>query len=125
MYLYDSAGRELACTQLPERPDSLVHFSDGGIAVAWGDYRNPSGLTVRSYNEKLEQKGELSLTRPLISLTQSRNHLLILTEGELYLSDLFLSEAKLREQADAVYYLCGNRNRIYSIGPQGLDRGSL
>ena len=125
MYLYDAAGRELACTQLPERRDSLVHFSDGGIAVAWGDYRNPSGLTVRSYNEKLEQKGELSLTRPLISLTQSGNHLLILTEGELYLSDLFLSEAKLREQADAVYYLCGNGNRIYSIGPQGLDRGSL
>ena len=104
LYLFSSEGEQLAMSPLP---GELLTYENvpGGIYVAYGDYRDPAGVTVLSYTDDLEQAGSASLDRRLISITSDGNHVLILTEGQLYLGDPALRELKLRSHSD-LYMVC-------------------
>ena len=118
LYLFSSEGEQLAMSPLP---GELLTYENvpGGIYVAYGDYRDPAGVTVLSYTDDLEQAGSASLDRRLISITSDGNHVLILTEGQLYLGDSALRELKLRSHSD-LYMVCPVGSSIYGVSPDGL-----
>ncbi len=118
LYLFSSEGEQLAMSPLP---GELLTYENvpGGIYVAYGDYRDPAGVTVLSYTDDLEQAGSASLDRRLISITSDGNHVLILTEGQLYLGDPALRELKLRSHSD-LYMVCPVGSSIYGVSPDGL-----
>ncbi len=118
LYLFSSEGEQLAMSPLP---GELLTYENvpGGIYVAYGDYRDPAGVTVLSYTDDLEQAGSASLDRRLISITSDGNHVLILTEGQLYLGDPALRELKLRSHSD-LYMVCPVGSSIYGVSPNGL-----
>lgn len=118
LYLFSSEGEQLAMNPLP---GELLTYENvpGGIYVAYGDYRDPAGVTVLSYTDDLEQAGSASLDRRLISITSDGNHVLILTEGQLYLGDPALRELKLRSHSD-LYMVCPVGSSIYGVSPDGL-----
>ena len=118
LYLFSSEGEQLAMSPLP---GELLTYENvpGGIYVAYGDYRDPAGTTVLSYTDDLEQAGSASLDRRLISITSDGNHVLILTEGQLYLGDPALRELKLRSHSD-LYMVCPVGSSIYGVSPDGL-----
>ncbi len=118
LYLFSSEGEQLAMSPLP---GALLTYENvpGGIYVAYGDYRDPAGVTVLSYTDDLEQAGSASLDRRLISITSDGNHVLILTEGQLYLGDPALRELKLRSHSD-LYMVCPVGSSIYGVSPNGL-----
>ncbi len=118
LYLFSSEGEQLAMSPLP---GELLTYENvpGGIYVAYGDYRDPAGVTVLSYTDDLEQAGSASLDRRLISVTSDGNHVLILTEGQLYLGDPALRELKLRSHSD-LYMVCPVGSSIYGVSPDGL-----
>lgn len=123
LYLFSSEGEQLAMSPLP---GELLTYENvpGGIYVAYGDYRDPAGVTVLSYTDDLEQAGSASLDRRLISITSDGNHVLILTEGQLYLGDPALRELKRREHQD-FYRVCPAGSDLYGITPDGLVRTGL
>ncbi len=118
LYLFSSEGEQLAMSPLPGELLTYENVS-GGIYVAYGDYRDPAGVTVLSYTDDLEQAGSASLDRRLISITSDGNHVLILTEGQLYLGDPALRELKLRSHSD-LYMVCPVGSSIYGVSPDGL-----
>lgn len=123
LYLFDKEGEQLAMTALP---GELITYENvpGHLYVAYGDYRDPAGVTVFAYNEDLDRVGSVSVDRRLLSLTCDGRHLLVLTEGQLYLADVSLSEMKARTYQD-LYQVCLAGSSLYGITPDGLTRGGL
>lgn len=123
LYLFDQEGKQLAMASLP---GELITYENvpGHLYVAYGDYRDPAGVTVLAYNEDLDRVGSASVHRRLLSVTCDGKHLLVLTEGRLYLADTDLSEMKTRNYQD-LYQVCLAGSSIYGITPDGLIRGSL
>ena len=123
LYLFDAEGRELARTQLP---GELVTYENvpGAVYVAYGDYRDPSGVTIQAYSGRMELQGEASVDRRVLSLSADGHHLLVLTEGQLYLGDPGLRELKPREQ-QSLYWAALSGGGFYGITPEGLVREGL
>lgn len=123
LYLFDQEGEQLAKRKLPEQ---LITYENvpGNIYIAYGDYRDPAGVTILAYDQELEKVGSASVDRRLLSLTSDGKHLLVLAEGQLYLGDTSLTEMKARSYQD-LYQVCLAGNSIYGITPDGLTRGGL
>lgn len=123
LYLFDKEGTRLAMAALPGQ---LITYENvpGHLYIAYGDYRDPAGVTILAYNEDLERVGSAGVDRRLLSLTGDGKHLLVLTEGQLYLADTSLKEMKARSYKD-LYQVCLAGSSIYGITPDGLTRGGL
>ncbi len=123
IYLFSKTGEQLAKAELP---GELVTYENvpGAVYVAYGDYRDPEGVVILAYSGKMEQRGEASVDRKVLSLTAQGNHLLVLTEGQLYLGDSSLRELKARPH-EGLYWVCSAGSSIYGITPDGLIRESL
>ena len=123
LYLYSKEGEQLAMAELPGQ---MVTFENvpGNLYVAYGDYRDPAGVTILAYSGDLEQVGEASVDRKVLSLTADGHHLLVLTEGQLYLGDPSLRELKARDH-QGLYWVCLAGSSLYGITPDGLVREGL
>lgn len=123
LYLFDNSGEQLARVELPGQ---LITYENipGSVYVAYGDYRDPAGVTILAYDGELEKTGSASVDRRLLSLAADGKHLLVLTEGQLYLADTALQEMKPRDYQD-LYQVCLAGSSIYGITPEGLTRGGL
>lgn len=123
LYLFSSEGEQLAMTALP---GELITYENvpGAVYIAYGDYRDPAGVTVLSYSGDLEREGSVSLDRRLISITSDGNHVLVLAEGQLYLGDPSLRELKQRGHSD-LYMVCPAGSYIYGVSPDGLIHAPL
>lgn len=118
LYLFDSWGEQLAKVSLPNQPLTFENIP-GALYVAYGDYRDPGGVTILAYDGELEKVGSASVSRRLLSLSADGDHLLALTEGELYLGDPGLRELKPRGRGD-LYLVALAGNHIYGLTPDGL-----
>ncbi len=116
--LFDSQGEQLAKVALPNQPLTFENIP-GALYVAYGDYRDPGGVTILAYDGMLEKTGSATVTRRLLSLSADGDHLLALTEGELYLGDPALRELKPRGRGD-LYLVALAGNHIYGLAPDGL-----
>ena len=118
LYLFDSWGEQLAKVSLPNQ---LLTFENcpGALYIAFGDYRDPGGVTILAYDGELEKVGSATVSRRLLSLSADGDHLLALTEGELYLGDPLLRELKPRGRGD-LYLVALAGNHIYGLTPDGL-----
>ena len=118
LYLFDSWGEQLAKVSLPNQ---LLTFENcpGALYIAFGDYRDPGGVTILAYDGELEKVGSATVSRRLLSLSADGDHLLALTEGELYLGDPLLRELKPRGRKD-LYLVALTGNHIYGLTPDGL-----
>ena len=123
LYLYSKEGEQLAMAELPGQ---MVTFENvpGNLYVAYGDYRDLEGVTILAYSGDLEQVGEASVDRKVLSLTADGHHLLVLTEGQLYLGDPSLRELKARDH-QGLYWVCLAGSSLYGITPDGLVREGL
>jgi hypothetical protein len=123
LYLFSKEGAQLAKAALPS---TLLTYENlpGAVYIACGDYRDPAGVTILSYDGGLKQLGSASVDRRLLSLTADSAHLLVLTEGQLYLGDPALRELKRREHQD-FYRVCPAGSDLYGITPDGLVRTGL
>ena len=124
-YVFDQYGNLQASAEAPSGMVAYDNCAAGGIYVAYGDYREARGTQVVAYGPGLELLGSASVDRKILSLQYvSEGHVLLLTEGRLYLGDRSLSQLKEREAED-LYFVCGVGNSIYGITPEGLIRASL
>lgn len=123
LYLFSSEGEQLAVAALP---GELLTYENipGAVYIAYGDHRDPAGITILSYSGDLERTGSASIDRRLLSLTADGDHLLVLAEGQLYLGDPALRELKLRSRRD-LYMVCPAGSSLYGVSPDGLVYGAL
>lgn len=123
LYLFSSEGERLARVKLPGQ---LITYENipGNFYIAYGDYRDPAGVTILAYDGDLEKVGSAKVDRRLLTLTSDGRHLLVLTEGQLYLADASLKELKARNYQN-LYQVCLAGSSIYGITPDGLTRGGL
>lgn len=123
LYLFNKEGERLATVSLP---GGLITYENlpGHLYIAYGDYRDPAGVTVLAYDQDLVREGSASVDRRLLSLTGDGRHLLVLTEGRLYLADASLAEMKARDHRD-LYQVCLAGSSLYGITPDGLVRSGL
>ena len=123
LYLFSSTGEQLAMVKLP---GMLITYENvpGNLYIAYGDYRDPAGVTILAYDGELNKTGNARVDRRLLALAADGSHLLVLTEGQLYLGDAALGEMKARSYRD-LYQVCIAGNSLYGIAPDGLIRGSL
>lgn len=96
----------------------------GHLYIAYGDYRDPAGVTIQAYDGELNRTGSGRVDRRLLALAAGGGHLLVLTEGQLYLGDAALKEMKPRAHQD-LYQVCLAGNSVYGITPEGLTRSGL
>ena len=123
LYLFDSQGEQLAKVSLP---GGLVTYENipGHLYIAYGDYRDPAGVTIQAYDGELNRTGSGRVDRRLLALAAGGGHLLVLTEGQLFLGDAALKEMKPRAHQD-LYQVCLAGNSVYGITPEGLTRSGL
>lgn len=123
LYLFSSEGEQLATAALP---GELLTYENipGAVYIAYGDHRDPAGVTILSYSGDLDRTGSTSIDRRLLSLSSDGDHLLILAEGRLYLADPALREVRLRDRDD-LYMVCPVGATLYGVSPDGLIYGAL
>ncbi len=125
LYVFDKYGVQKARVEAPGDMVTFDNCASGGFYIAYGDYREERGTQVLAYGPGLEFLGSTSVDRKILSIQYvSNGHLLLLTEGKLYLADRTLSEVKERK-ADDLYFVCGVGSSIYGITPDGLIRTGL
>ncbi|MEA5011261.1 MAG: DUF5711 family protein [Angelakisella sp.] len=125
LYLFDQEGREIAREPAPTGLITCYNDPEGGMYLAYGDYREQDGVTVEAYDEKMKLAGSTQVNRKVLSIqTIDSGRVLLLTEGKLYLANDDLREVKERKAQDLTA-VCGIGNVIYGITPDGLTRGSL
>lgn len=120
VYLFDSYGVQQAQVSFSGELITYENRAQGGVILAFGDYREADGAQILVYNAQLERIAGTTIDKKILFIQSiSRGRILILTQGRLYLADGHLRQVRAR-CVDNLYMMCGVGNHIYGITPDGL-----